>query len=392
MSSRIPLRRIVVSSLCAGLLVASVAACSAEPEPTPKPTEASTNTIDPAVAESYNDVIDSALEKSGIPGAIVGVWSPEGDYTYAAGVANTETKEPMQTDFASRIGSATKPFTITALLQLVDQGKVGLDDSVSKYLDGITQGDIITLRQLAGMRSGLPDYSSTEAFLTDFLSDLDRSFTPEQLLGYVAGKPLSFVPGTQTEYSNSNTVVIGLIIEKITGKSLKDVITSEILEPLELDHTVFPTANEFPDPHAVGYTNQLADGEISDATDLNPSWGWAAGAMISTLDDMHKWAPSVAKGELLSEKTQQERLTMEPFAEGDNSITYGLGLFNINGWIGHNGSLPGYKTVSIYLPEQDTTLVVLTNTDIDGEVSLEDALMAPLTTLISPDHIYGTKH
>jgi D-alanyl-D-alanine carboxypeptidase len=128
---------------------------------------------------------------------------------------------------------------------------------------------------------------------------------------------------------------------------------------------------------------------VTAATDWNPSWGGAAGAMISSLDDMRIWVPALAKGDLLADDTQKQRLHTEPLGEGDDNSGYGLGLFNSGGWIGHNGSLPGYKTVSVYLPEKDTTLVVFINTDIDGETDLTSALMVPITKLISPGNVYG---
>lgn len=387
------LRRVVVTTVCAAFLAVGATACaSAGPageSPTPAASEQTSNgPMDPATAAKLDAIIDEALTTTGAPGVIIGVWGPAGDYTRAAGVADTATKAPMTTDVAMRIGSATKPFTVTALLQLVDDGKVGLDDPISKYVDGVTDGDSITLRQLAGMRSGIPDYSSTEAFVTDYLADPEAGFTPQRLLGYVADQPLGFTPGSQFEYSNTNTILLGLVVEHVTGSSLSEVITERILEPLKLDHTRFPEGNELPKLHAQGYTNQTADGAVADATDYNPSWGWAAGGMNSTLDDLRRWLPALVNGELLSEETQRERLNTEPLAEGDDSAGYGLGLFNLNGWIGHNGSLPGYKTVTVYLPEEETTLVMLVNTDIELETDLATALMQPITELISPEHVY----
>ncbi|KRC62440.1 serine hydrolase [Agromyces sp. Root81] len=388
------LRRVVMSAALAALLASSVVACAgnsgAGGSPAPSPTTTTSNgPMDAATTAKLDAIIDNALTTTGIPGAIVGIWSPSGDYTSAAGVADTTTGAPMTTELATRIGSATKPFTVTVVLQLVDEGKVELDDPISKYVEGVTDGDEITVRQLAGMRSGLPEYSATEAFVADYLADTGTSFTPQRLLGYVADQPVGFAPGTQFEYSNTNTILLGLLVERVTGGSLAEAITDRILKPLKLEHTLFPIGSEMPDPHARGYTNQTADGSVADATDYNPSWGWAAGAMSSNLQDLGRWVPALVNGDLLSAETQRERLRTEPIEEGDDSVGYGLGLFNINGWIGHNGSLPGYKTVTVYLPEQETTLVVLINTDIDGETDLVDALMAPITELISPAHIYG---
>ncbi|CAH0142619.1 serine hydrolase domain-containing protein [Rhodococcoides fascians] len=345
--------------------------------------------VDAALSARLDAVIDSAVKKAGLPGALVGIWGPGGSYVGARGVADTATKAPMEPGFYSRIGSVTKTFTVTALLQLVDQGKIGLDDPIAKYVGGVTEGGRITLRQLAGMRSGLDPYTSNEQFVTDVLSNPEQSLTPEQLLAYTAGHPLHVEPGTDVEYSNTNLILLGMVIEKVTGRPLADVIGTGILTPLKLTHTVFPTANEFPEPHARGYTEQTLDGATADATDWNPSWGWAAGAMISTLDDLRVWVPALAKGDLLAPGTQHQRLETHSLDPQDPMSGYGLGLFNVHGWIGHNGSLPGYKTVAVYLPEKDTTLVVFVNTDIDGPSDLVSALMTPITEILSPENVYS---
>lgn len=153
--------------------------------------------------------------------------------------------------------------------------------------------------------------------------------------------------------------------------------------------TSFPTTNAFPEPHAQGYTNQTVDGSRTTATDWDPSWGWAAGAMISTLEDMHIWAPALATGKLLTPEMQAQRLQTVNAPGLPPQDGYGLGIFNLAGWIGHNGSLPGYQTVAVYLPEKQTTLVILINTDIEYRGSEPSTMLATaITKVISPDHVY----
>ena len=374
--------------LCSAMVAGAVISCSTD-KSTDNPTATSEKVMDSAVTDQLDSIIDAAVNSTGIPGAMVGIWGPDGNYVKVAGVSDTATKAPMETDFYHRIGSVTKTFTVTALLQLVDEGKIGLDDPISKYVDGVTEGDAISLRQLAGMRSGLVDYTTSEQFVMEYLSDPRRAFTPEELVGYVKDLPLQVRPGTTVDYSNTNTILLGMVIEKVSGSNLSEVIDTKIATPLGMEHTSFPTTDTFPNPHAQGYTNQTLDESVTAATDWNPSWGGAAGAMISSLGDMRIWVPALAKGDLLTDDIQKQRLQTVNLSEGDDSSGYGLGLFNSGGWIGHNGSLPGYKTVSVYLPEKDTTLVVFINTDIDGETDLTSALMVPITKLISPDHVYG---
>jgi D-alanyl-D-alanine carboxypeptidase len=335
-------------------------------------------------ATRLDAAIGQAMTDASIPGAIVGIWGPAEDYVRAFGVADKATQAPMQTDFYSRIGSVTKTFTVTAVLQLVDQGKLALNDPITKYIAGVPSGDKITLRELAQMQSGLITFDDVEQFVNSVLADPHQSFTPAQLLGYAQEKPLQFPPGTQYQYSNTNTVLLGLVVEKQSGQSLPDYIREHILAPLNLTHTSFPTTAAFPDPHPQGYT--APQGAELTATDWNPSWAWGAGNMISTLEDMRIWAHALAIGPLLTPETQRQRLDTTVPMNPEKSAFYGLGIFNAGGWIGHSGSIFGYQTVALYLPQTQTTLVFFINTDTPHQAST--TLASAITSVISPDHVY----
>ncbi len=354
------------------------------------PSAESTQDIDVGTAQRLDAVINQAMSAASIPGAIIGVWGPDGRYIRTFGVADKATGVPMNVGMYSRIGSETKTFTVTGVLQLADQGKLGLDDPIGKYIDGVPEGNQITLRELARMQSGLYNYSATTAFQQALFADPRRNFTPQELLGYAFAEPPVFSPGQGFQYSNTNTVLLGLVVEKVSGQQLPDYIRDHILAPLNMSHTSFPTTNAFPDPHPQGYTNQTANGDVAISTDWNPSWGWAAGAMISTLDDMHTWAPALATGKLLSPAMQSQRLQTVNAQGLPPQDGYGLGIFNLAGWIGHNGSLPGYQTVAVYLPQQKRTLVILINTDIEYQGSEPSSKLATaITSVISPDHVYS---
>jgi D-alanyl-D-alanine carboxypeptidase len=345
---------------------------------------------DSSVTAQLDAVVTATLERTGVPGAIVGVSGPDCRYEAAFGVADKATGAPMRTDFHSRIGSETKTFTVTALLQLVDDGAVGLDDPIGEYVAGVPEGDRITLRQLARMQSGLFNYSADEAFLQALVSDPYRDFTPQELLGYSFAHPANFPPGAGWEYSNTNTILLGLVVEEVSGLPLHEYLEQHVFEPLALDDTVFPTDARFPEPHAEGYT--VFDGTEVLATDFNPSWGWAAGAMTSTLDDLHAWAHALATGTLLEPGTQAQRLETAAPAGAAPGVGYGLGLFVVQGWIGHNGSLPGYQSLTLYLPEQETSLVVLLNSDappLSGDVAQSSsAFGTAITEVVSPGHVF----
>src|SRR5262249_35127653 len=144
-------------------------------------------------------------------------------------------------------------------------------------------------------------------------SNPGRQWRPQELLAISFQHPLVFAPGTRFDYSNTNTVLLGLVVEKVSGQSLKAYLQEHILKPVGLTHTVFPTGAEMPTPHAGGYTGPpwIARG-VADAPDWTPSWGWAAGAMISTLGDLRKWTRVLAAGTLLKPETQRQRLQFLP--------------------------------------------------------------------------------
>ncbi|MBT2471916.1 beta-lactamase family protein [Streptomyces sp. ISL-66] len=405
--NRVRLRRACVAVAAASVLVspavagsaygASAPARSAPAAPSPSPTPSPVPSPDgaagfpqltPAVAAQLDAAVRRTMDETRVPGVIVGLWTPgKGSYVKAFGVADKATGAPMKPGMNMRIGSETKTFTVTALLELVDRGKVGLDDPIGKYIAGVPNGDRITLRELAGMRSGLFNYSEDEDFDKVLESGSGRPFTPQQLLDYSFKHPVQFAPGEKFEYSNTNLILIGLLIEKVTGRPLHEVIRKDVLEPAGLHHTVFPTGAEFPEPHAQGYTDDSASGKIVDSTDWNPSWGWAAGAMISDLQDLRSWARTLATGTLLTPATQAERL--KTTSVGIPGAGYGLGIFDVQGWIGHNGSIPGYESLTVYLPEAQATLVVLLNTDVLHDGKEPSAFFGEaVTQVVTPDHVY----
>ncbi|KOU19062.1 beta-lactamase [Streptomyces sp. WM6372] len=395
------MHRACVAAAAAGLLIGPAAAGSAAhgaatapavSAPTPSPTtpapDADFPRLTPAVAARLDAAVRQVMRETQVPGVTVGLWAPgKGSYVRTFGVADEATRAPMTTDLHVRIGSETKTFTVTTLLQLVDQKRIGLDDPIGTYVKGVPNGDRITLRQLAGMRSGLFNYSLDGDFIKKLQADPQQSFTPQRLLDYAFEHPVQFPPGARFDYSNTNLILLGLVVEKVTGRPLHEVITEKVLAPAGLRHTVFPTTAALPDPYAHGYTDQTASGKVEDSTHWNPSWAWAAGAMISDLQDLRSWARTLATGRLLTPATQAERLKTTPMdLPGDG---YGLGIFNVQGWIGHNGSIPGYEVLPVYLPQAQATMVILLNTDDRYENQEPSTLFGQaVTAIVTPDHVY----
>ncbi|MFD7833647.1 serine hydrolase domain-containing protein [Streptomyces sp. NPDC059761] len=343
--------------------------------------------LTPAVARQLDDAVRKVMSEAKVPGVMVSLSAPgKGSYVRAFGVADKATGRSIRTDMNMRIGSVTKTFTVTALLQLVDQGKARLDDPIGKYVAGVPNGDRITLRELAGMRSGLFNYSEDEGFFKALTSNPRRPFTPQELLAYSFKHPVLFEPGAKFYYCNTNLILLGLVVEKQSGQRLNDYINQKVVRPAGLHRTLFPVGAEFPNPHSQGYTDQTATGKTEDAADWNPSWGWAAGAMISDLEDLKTWSKVLATGTLLKPATQAERLKVVDALPGTG---YGLGIFNVQGWIGHNGSLPGYQALAVYLPEAKATLAVMLNTDISYKGAEPSTLFGEaITKVVTPDHVF----
>ncbi|MFD7030137.1 serine hydrolase domain-containing protein [Streptomyces sp. NPDC059917] len=403
--SSMRLRRGAVTAVAAGMLLVPLAGGAAFAQGTAVPgVSAATDPpvapgtvrqLTPAVAKQLDAAVQRIMTEAKVPGVSVGLWTPDkGEYVRSFGVADKATGQKMARDLYMRIGSETKTFTVTALLQLVDQGKVKLDDTIDTYVSGVPNGDKITLRQLAEMRSGLFNYSADEGFYKALTSNPDKPFTPQQLLDYAFKHPVLFAPGAKFSYCNTNLILLGLVVEKQSGQQLADYVDEHVLTPAGMDRTLFPKGAEFPEPHAQGYTEQTASGKVEDSADWNPSWGWAAGAMISTLDDLHTWAPTVATGvlpdgkDMLSPATQKDRLdTIKTTIPGAG---YGLGIFKVQGWIGHNGSLPGYESLTVYLPEAKASLVVVLNTDVNYKGAEPSTVFGEaITKIASPGNVFN---
>ena len=239
--------------------------------------------------DALNAALEQSFSESEAPGVVAAVQTPEDTWVGTLGVADLSSEEPTLADMHQRIGSVNKTFTVSLLLQAAAEELLSLDDTIEQYVEGIPNGDVITLRQMADMTSGIASYTFNEQFQDDLLSDPQRIWRPEELVQIGIEDSPAFDPGTEFQYSNTNTVLLGLVLEQATGKPLGDLYREQIIEPLGLQETSFPEREDssLPDPQAHGYTLQgQDDGQPVDVTNLNPSWGWTAGAMISTVDDL----------------------------------------------------------------------------------------------------------
>ncbi|GAT86090.1 D-Ala-D-Ala carboxypeptidase [Paenarthrobacter nicotinovorans] len=320
-----------------------------------------------------------------VPGAMVLLETPEGTLTASYGTGTRGAERPVSMEDHIRVGSVTKTWTTTVILQLVQEGKLALGDPVSKYRPDVPNGDGITLEQLLTMRSGLFNYTETLELNSAMDKEPRREWKPEELLALGFAHPPYFAPGQGFHYSNTNTVLLGLIAEKVAGKPLGDLFKERIFQPLGLKGTVFPdiSSNSIPEPHPQGYfygdnvltmTNpalpedmqkEAAAGTLApnDVTDVNPSWAWAAGSGISTTTDLKILGEALVNGKLLDAGLQQQRLdsVIPTNPENPDRASYGWGIAKFGKLYGHTGELPGFNTFMGSDPANGVTLVVWTN-------------------------------
>lgn len=295
--------------------------------------------------------LNALVHTDGIPAALASVEDRvDHTRTYTAGVGDLATGAKVPRDGQVRIGSNTKTFTAVVVLQLVGEGKIGVDAPVDTYLPGLVRGDgidgrRITLRQLLRQTSGLPNYSK-------YLSDDIRYYDPRDLLDLALQHKADFAPGTKWAYSNTNYLVAGLIVQKVTGRPLAEEIDRRVIKRIGLRHTYFPAPGEMTirERHPKGYYQDSAGATLVDVTEWDPSWAWAAGQMVSTNSDLNRFFTALLAGRLLPKaQLDQMRTTVPasyPFPAG---ARYGLGLVSTplscgGVYWGHGGSMTGYET------------------------------------------------
>ncbi|EME61992.1 beta-lactamase class C [Amycolatopsis decaplanina DSM 44594] len=321
-----------------------------------------------AVTGPHHDV-DKALKtlvQDGVPGAQATVTTTSGrTWSEREGVGNIEDRTPFPRGAKFRAASVTKPFVAVVVLQLVAEGKVRLDTPIDRYLPGLVAGNgndgsKITVRQLLQHTSGLYDY----------VRDLDvdawrhRGAEPEELVTIGLEHPPLFAPGTSWSYSNTNYVVAGMLIEKLTGRSVATEIRSRIAEPLGLRDTYLPLRGDesLPSPHPRGYTPRATG--LADFTDFDPSAAGASGGLVSTGEDLDRFFGALVDGRLLPRPQLTEMQRTVPAPVGIPGAEYGLGIASVplscgGRFWGHGGNIIGFANLSGAVPHGKRVNVVV---------------------------------
>lgn len=347
-----------LAALTTSLAAALLAACSTS---TVAPDVKAAPALPAVVTEEVSAALSETMSQYDVPGAAVRICTPGyQDWQTVRGVADISRDTPMTGDLVWPLRSVTKSYTVTLLLQLADEGVISLDDPVSKYVDGVPNGDRITLRQAADMTSGVPEYT-TQAWLEDYLADDQATFTTPQLIDYANAEPAQFPPGSKAVYTNTNTLLLGEVVAAATGQPFETVLQERILTPLGLAQTRYlTTPDDWSGPHPTGY--QADEKGNLQAQDNNFTVLGPAGAMTSTLADMCRWGAALGSGELLAAETQGIRRQGHPLDKGPEYDQYDLGMGELEGWVGHTGEGLGYTVLVMHNP--DTGMTVATGMNV----------------------------
>jgi D-alanyl-D-alanine carboxypeptidase len=327
----------------AGLMLAALLV--ALPAASARDDAATSSTLDSSTRDELEKALDEGFAASGMPGTTVGLWIPgHGSWVASRGVADLETRRPMTPDLQAPIGSITKTFTGLIALQLVGRGRLSLDDTIDRWYPWITDASLITVQMLMNHSSGIADIGQQQVDL--HCADPDHFVNHEELIEIGAALPRApFAPGDGFLYSSTNTIILGRILEKVTNQSYASLMSERLLEPLRLRRTKLDTDGRLDPPFSHGYTDFCPN--LPPLTDTSKwvQFSFAAGALASTLDDLHAWGVALGEGFGLTKKLRQARI--DDIAPGGNT---GLGIAiqfdpqtNHVISLGHAGSEPGYS-------------------------------------------------
>jgi CubicO group peptidase (beta-lactamase class C family) len=293
-------------------------------------------------------------------------------YKKAFGMANLENNIPMQVDHVFRIGSITKQFTAVAILQLMEQGKLSLQDEITKFIpDYPTHGHKITIEHLLTHTSGIQSYTS----MIDFEKQVTLDLKPTELIDYFKNEPMEFAPGTKWSYNNSGYFLLGYIIEKVSGKTYPQYIEENFFKPLGMTNSLFGSDSKIVKNRAGAYEKDSTG--FVNAPYLNMNLPYSAGSIQSTVEDLFKWHQAVHSYKLVKKESLDKAFTKYKLTDGkETEYGYGWGLGDIQGspTIGHGGGIPGFLTQSIYLPKEDVFVAVFSNCGCNPPFDIGDKM------------------
>jgi D-alanyl-D-alanine carboxypeptidase len=366
-----------MKSLRHGFVLLALSAASVACSDDDSPTDSGPDPISRESIARVEALADEAIA-AGIPGVSIAVIVDGQTVFISRGVASRETAEPLSPEHRARMASIAKSVVSSVVLQLVDERALSLDDSLDSWLPGVlpANGDA-TIEQLLRLVSGIYDFGSDPRLMAPYVAgDFEHTWRPEQLVALAADHPANFRPGERFDYSNTNYTLLALIIEKITGDSLANVVRARITEPLALTSSTMETTSHLDAPYADGYLVGLADQPVN-VTRISASSVFGNGNLVSTPLDVARFYRALARGDVVSKAQLRGMFTVDP--QGPES-RYAMGLWRLNdfypcgSFIGHDGNTPGYDSVGYAsLDGRRAFSVVVTSSSLDDKAGDEAA-------------------
>lgn len=377
---------------------ASTTAGAAAPAPTPAP----------AYAQQLATGITEELKTDGVSGAVVLVRSAKGDWTSAFGTRTTGGGDPVTTSDVFRLGDLTHTMTASVVLLLQQQGRLAMTDPIAKYVDGVPNGDRITIADLGTNNSGLANYTEDPVFAQAYAADPKRTWTPPELLQIAYAHPLEKpdLPDAWVNYSNTDYLLLGMVVEKVTGKPVAQAVKELVTGPLQLGSMgLAEGAGALPDPHPHGYVfaaspfgdpvlppDQRAavkagQQQPTDRSADSMSWAGTAGGLYANAADTATFFQSMIDGPWLNDETRAARVArLQGIGITDpKDVTYGFGVAKYGQYYLYSGGTPGYNAVVAYDPVAKTTIVALANLmwESSGGAPVQ-GLFARITDAVDP--------
>jgi D-alanyl-D-alanine carboxypeptidase len=303
-------------------------------------------------------IVEAEAQKLGNKAVLFGMWVNNREIVTMA-LGDSMTTVPATTHMHYRIGGIAETFMSTLLLMVVEQGRINLDDKIARWFPDLLAADQVTVRMLVGNTAGYIDYVTVKDFLDLQLAEPFRTFTDEELINYsVRDGKMNFAPGTSQQYSHTDNVILGQVIQRATGQSMKELYDINIFGPLGMQDTQFPINQEIQSPVLHAFTMDRKFYE--DCTYWNPFWGSTPGLPTSNIHDLGKWGPILGTGRLIRPEHFQEQIAPTSVGKGRNraDLYFAYGFVVANGWIAQNPSINGYSGAFGYHLATGVTIVV----------------------------------
>lgn len=313
---------------------------------------------------SIHKIITKEFQDNDLHGLICGISKGEESITFSMG--ESMTNYPATTEMHFRVGGVTINFLITVLLQLVEENTLLLDDPISLWFPQYQKSKDVTMRMLANCTSGYFDFIHAKAFNESFDKNVFKNWTTDELIELALKEPMLFEPGKGWAYSHTNFLIIGQILEKVTGKTVEALFSERIIHPLGLNNTTFPSTPQIPEPVFHAFTKER--GLYEESTFWNPSWTSYSGLLLSTIGDMVKWTNAFGNGQLINHRLMQEMTAPTTVGLGNNKKEkyYGLGIGVMNGWLIQNPKFGGYNCFMAYSPSKDLSIFIVSTGSVDS--------------------------